>query len=405
MIKSIRMKNFFSYQDEIIEFNKDINLLIGINGAGKSNIIKAIKLLKEGIAGKGLKNLILNSWGGFDAMMYSGINIADEQRKDIFLEYNLDPVFLSKYGFPFTDEVIYIVKVFKKPNTENYFLSEYLACRKKAADPYDDYIYIDFFNGKGKISERLEDSKTRLVHYDSDFDSDELVLSTVKDPDRYPFLEAIKKAISSIMIYEKFDVAQNAELRKPNLATSEIRLSEYGDNLPQILNTIKINDRKSHNEILESLKEVNPLFSDIDFNILGGRIELLLGERGLNRSIHVTHISEGTLQYLCLMAVIYNKNRGAFICFEEPDIGLHPDMLREVSKRLKEASEETQFLISTHSVKMLDYFHWTDVLVVEKDDDNSSIVTKYEEEDFGEWYNEYSLGKMWQNGDLGGTRW
>jgi len=153
------------------------------------------------------------------------------------------------------------------------------------------------------------------------------------------------------------------------------------------------------------LNEVNPNFSGFDFNFIGGNIELMLEETGLDSSIHVSSISDGTLRYLCLLSILYNPERGSFICIDEPEVGLHPDMILAIANAIKDASEKSTLVISTHSENLLNYFDIENVKVFEKDEDNATLVISYTKEDFSDWYEEFSLGQMWKQGDLGGVRY
>ena len=189
------------------------------------------------------------------------------------------------------------------------------------------------------------------------------------------------------------------------LPTSEKRLLPDGTNLPQILNTIKINHKSSYNKIAEMLNEVNSKFRGFDFNFIGGNIELMLEEDGLNSSVHVNSVSDGTLRYLCLLSILFNPDRGALICIDEPEVGLHPDMISNIGNSIIEASSNSIMLISTHSENLLNSFELENIRVFEKDDRNSTKISCYEKKDFEGWYENFSVGKMWRQGDLGGNRW
>jgi predicted ATPase len=243
-----------------------------------------------------------------------------------------------------------------------------------------------------------------LVRY-NDFDAQELALSKIFDTDRYFQIATVRKAIAELVVYNHFDTTPQSHIRRPMLPTSEKRLLSDGSNLPQMLNTLKINDKPSFSALRETLRNINEQFTDIDFNFIGGNIELMLAEEKLNRSIHVSHLSDGTLRFLCLMSIFFNRERGALVCIDEPEIGLHPDMMHTMIQSLKESATETQFILTTHSAHFLDYFDFEHIRIVEKDEHNASRVAQYTKEDFKGWYEEFSLGKMWRAGDLGGNRW
>jgi len=400
MIKEVKITNFYSFNQTTIILHPETNLLIGINGAGKSNFIKAIKLLREGVAGVGLKKHILDNLGGFDNSFFKGSKKIDDIQS-INIQYKFDGSEISRNanGFNFTEDIIYFISITKSSSLSNYYIQEKITNESG-------FVYLDFASGVGHLNEKVSEknNKTSLVRY-SDFDPQELALKEVSDTDRYFALTTIKKSIKDILVYDYFDTTPKSPIRKPMLPTSERRLFADGTNLPQILNTIKINHKQQYKKIAEMLNEVNPNFSGFDFNFIGGNIELMLEESGLDSSIHVSNISDGTLRYLCLLSIFYNPERGRFICIDEPEVGLHPDMILNIANAIKEASEKTTLVISTHSDNLLNYFDIENVRVFEKDQNNASNIISYTKEQFSDWYEEFSLGQMWKQGDLGGVRY
>ena len=138
---------------------------------------------------------------------------------------------------------------------------------------------------------------------------------------------------------------------------------------------------------------------------MGTNIELMLEEASLNRSVHVTHISDGTLRYLCLLSIIYNVQRGVVVCIDEPEVGLHPDMIYELMAGMKSRQSETQFIVSTHNENVLNQFSVEDVLVCEKNEENATTLSVFRDEEFKQWAAAYATGHLWRNGDLGGNRY
>ena len=401
MIKKIVITNFYSFGEAVIPLHPETNILIGINGSGKSNFLKAIRLLKEGVDGVGLKRHILDNLGGFDNIYFKGYSNGNPTNK-ISIEYTIDgnSITAGKYGFKFTEDVIYTITLIKSPSYQNYYIVEKLESKRG-------YLYLDFKNGEGVLNEKVEEGqkpKQSLIKY-TDFDPQELVLKEVSDTDRYNAITTIKKAIRDIFVYDYFDTTPKSNIRKPMLPTSEKRLFPDGTNLPQILNTIKINYKANYKKIADMLNEVNPNFSGFDFNFIGGNIELMLEEKGLNSSVHVSNISDGTLRYLCLLSILFNPDRGRLVCIDEPEVGLHPDMIVNIANAIKEASEESTLIVSTHSDNLLNYFEVENLKVFEKNEFNSSEINSYTSAQFAEWYEEFSIGQMWKQGDFGGVRY
>lgn len=413
MIKSIYMKNFFSYSDTTVDLNDDLNITIGINGSGKSNLIKAIRLLKEGIAGIGLKNLIINNWGGFDNICFYDPNEKNVHR-EIIIEYRLDGRVLKQFGFRFQEDVYYRIVIKEIPNKNNYYVSETIYLPREMKEHH--FIYLNIDNGKGELFGKLNpldknesdnqvfSNKYGLIPYQSD-DPQELTLGQIKDSVVFYIQDTIRKALSEMIAYDYFDTTPTSKIRKPMIPTSEKRLLPDGSNLLQILNTIDNEDRNSFQSILEKLQDVNENYSDINFHIIGTNFELMLAEKNLSKSIHVSQISDGTLRYLCLLSIFYNKKRGKLICIDEPETGLHPDMIFTITSLFQECARDTQFIIATHSEDILNAFKLENIIVLEKDEKNCSYANYFSENDFKEWYEDFFPGKMWRSGDIGGNRW
>jgi predicted ATPase len=399
MIKEITITNFYSFEQETIKINLDTNILVGINGSGKSNFFKVIRLLKEGVAGIGLKKQLIEHLGGFDNFFFKGAK--KTKNRSIIITFRIDGI---KIGLPMQSDLHYQITITEVSSHANYSIKEKITAETG-------FVYLDFSNGVGYLAEKMESNgkkgnhlKPKLVKY-ADYDPQELVLREISDSNRYFILTALKKAIRAIVVYDYFDTTPQSGIRRPILPTSEKRLITDGANLAQMLNTIKINHKIQYREIVEMLQEVNPHFTGFDFNLVGGNIELMLEEARLNSSIHVSNISDGTLRYLCLLAILYNPDRGNFICIDEPEVGLHPDMILNIANAIKKTSTISTLAISTHSENLLNHFDLEHIRVFEKDDNNATHVCTYSDEQFADWYEHFSVGNMWRKGDLGGVRY
>lgn len=397
MIKTIKLKNFFSLASEEISFG-DLNALVGINGAGKSNLMKALQVLKAVINDGEMSSLFINQWGGFDAVMFLGNT---DPKAFIQIEFEFDPVVLGQYGYRFQEPVVYRIRFHKVASSQNYYLCE--SFHTKNADGMPNYRYLQIDNGRGFAKEgRTNDQQS--VRYELD-NATESILNQLVDKDRYYQIYTLREAIKDIAIYTYFNTTTTSAIRKPVLPGSINRLLPDGSNLPQVLNAIKVNDKQSYSKIKDALTAVNPNFRGLDFNFLGTSIELLLDEASLNRAIHVTHISDGTLRYLCLLAIVFNPRRGRLVCIDEPEVGLHPDMLGELMQAIGGVSNQTQYVVSTHSSLLLDQVPVSDVIVFEKDEYNRSVVRDFRDEEYVLWAKQYGTGTLWRNGDLGGNRY
>ncbi|MCU0433889.1 MAG: AAA family ATPase [Bacteroidia bacterium] len=406
MIKSIRLQNFFSFRDETIEFNPGINVLIGINGSGKSNIFKAIELLQHAIAGNDLKPLIIDNWGGVNAIINAGSPI----NTPVTLCYTLDdPSPLLREGRN-QKELQYTLVIERQESNGLFIISEKIILNQPGQG-FAVHLTTDrgkLINVSAVVDEKWEDIKP-FFHEDEEYSSVFKKITswsdTKKNHSGAMLIQLIQRLKDTVQVYDSFPTHRNSALREPIYATAEKRLAKGGENLAQVLNYLKDEEQEHYLEIEKSLERINAHFTGLDFSAFMGKMELKLREKGLKRSIPLAHISDGTLRYLCLMAIIHNPKRGNLICIDEPELGLHPDMIRGLAEGIEIASEESQFILSTHLENLLNQFYIEQIISVEKTDENSSAVSRYNREDFGKIAETHLPGSLWDHGHLGARRW
>jgi predicted ATPase len=388
MLKSIYLQNFFGFQDCTINLEKGANVLVGINGSGKSNFFKAIKLLKAALNNK-LNDLIYQEFGGLDNMFFAGMR-APRIISNSSLTFTID---FNKSNYILIGEFEVKIEILSILNSNEYYIHSHVIGRQKDVktvffEKEESTSYLDD-NSKPKRLISISSNELDIVSYSGE--------STV--------LRVLLDFASKISSYETFDTSMLGLLRRGNSPRIEKHLLSDGSNLPSLLNYIKISDKSVFNKISESLKNVNNQYKGIDFRSLPNLIELWLEEEKFNRSLPASNVSDGTLKFLCLMAILYNPNRGRVVCIDEPELGLHPDMINTLYEAIEFAAETSQVIISTHSAHLLNYFEIEQVRVFEKDENNATIVNQYSKELYANWQQKFQLGKAWREGDIGGNRW
>jgi AAA15 family ATPase/GTPase len=125
MIKEIEITNFYSFKHETIKLNAETNILVGINGSGKSNFLKVLQLLKESIAGVGLEVHLMSNLGGFDNCYFKGGDNSNNH-PSMTIQFTFDGHKMSQrgYGFRFTDDIIYTITIVKSSSLLNFYLKE-----------------------------------------------------------------------------------------------------------------------------------------------------------------------------------------------------------------------------------------------------------------------------------------
>lgn len=210
----------------------------------------------------------------------------------------------------------------------------------------------------------------------------------------------------SVAIYTDLLTNRKSEIRKPQLpdAPNDF-LEEDGSNLALVLNDLE-HRGDSKDKIVENLRKFNPKIKDYSIRILGGTVQLFIREEGLEKPISAMRLSDGTLRFLCLLAVLCHPEPPPLICIEEPETGLHPDILPTIAELMKDAAQRTQLIVTTHSDILVSAFSDLPeaVLVCEKDADGTHFK-RLEAEKLKTWLDEYTLGEAWLRGAIGGTRW
>ena len=401
MIKELIIRDFFSFKGEHkIELNSGVNILVGVNGSGKTSFLNAFTLLHEGIAGNGLSALF-RQWGTYNAI----INACGEQKPDCFsITYVFDADVLKKIvpASPFKNDVYYKITVFPIGDGTSYSLCETLysedsRCKKEK------FVYLEFRNGIGQISVRKKSGTIEVEKYDGGMlSAQELALRQITDPQRYLPSFVVREAINAIAGYSKFNFDK---VRQPAEANDLKRLISTGENLSQLLSNLNNNYTFQYEKIRECLSDINPNFTGIGYNFFGSRLYLSLREKNLSHAIDALHMSDGTLKYMLLLSIFYNPDRGSLIDIDEPESCLHPDMIRSVAKMMKSAAKTSQIIVATHSALLLNAFELDDILVFEKNDRNETQIKFYSEEDFEDSKDDLLPGQLWLNGEIGGKRW
>jgi predicted ATPase len=140
--------------------------------------------------------------------------------------------------------------------------------------------------------------------------------------------------------------------------------------------------------------------------VQGGTVQIFVHEKGLNQPIPATCLSDGTLRYLCLLTLLCHPTPPPLLCIEEPELGLHPDILTTVAELLVEASQRTQLIVTTHSDALVSALTDTpESVFVFEHDDTGTHPRRLEAARLRQWLEKYSLGELWRMGEIGGTRW
>jgi predicted ATPase len=162
---------------------------------------------------------------------------------------------------------------------------------------------------------------------------------------------------------------------------------------------------KAKKAIIERLRDLYEGLEDFDVEVKGQTVDVFLTEGDF--TIPASSLSDGTLRYLCLLAILCDPDPPPLICIEEPELGLHPDMLPKIAELLITAAERTQLIVTTHSDILVDAMteQPESVVVMEKHEGQTRVKRLQDDAELKEFLKDYRLGEMWLRGIIGGTRW
>jgi predicted ATPase len=382
-IRTMRLQNFLSYGGEGEEIElQPLNVLIGPNASGKSNLIEAFGLLK---ATPTDLTAPIRKGGGISEWLWKGEKEAPIAEIEATIESpkGIIPLLYRLY-FTAADQRLEIV-------------DEYIE-NKNINEPDEVYFYSRYQRERGfrSIGGMLTKPGETLIPNRS-------ILSQIKEPFHHPGLTYLGNQFSSICLYRDWHIGRNSESRKPQQTDlPEHPLLEDGSNLGLFLNNLQY--QLGNRPIIEKLKKFYEEAEELSVKIYGGTVQIFIREEGLSQPIPATRLSDGTLRYLFLLALLLDPTPPPLICIEEPEIGLHPDMMSTIADLLVEASGRTQLIVTTHSEALVSSLPPESVLVCERDYLGTHL-RRLDPERLKKWLENYSLGELWSMGEIGGTRW
>ena len=385
----IKLKNILSFGPDAQDLElKPLNVLIGPNGSGKSNLIDAISLLKA--APSGLQKPIREG-GGAGNWIWKG------KRSETIAEME---VVISSSG----NKLLRYRLTFHEDNQRFRLHGESLCPESVDAGP-DPIPYFD--SDADSVHLLIDDSRQetgRSTVKEKPSASDQSVFASIKGP-TYPELTHTGEQFQRIGLFREWAFGRRTRLRLPQTADlPNDFLMEGGSNLGLVLNRIKRDYPTEKDQLFDALRQLYENIVDFDVSIEGGTVQVFLREGDI--TVPATRLSDGTLRYLCLLAVLCHPKPPPLICIDEPELGLHPDILPGLAELLREASRRCQLIVATHSDVIVDALTDTpeSVVVCEKEDGQTKL-RRLSEKDLTHWLESYRLGELWSSGELGGNRW
>lgn len=389
LIRRLTLRNFLSFGPESCGIElKALNLFIGPNGSGKSNLIEAISLMRA--APKELSE-VTRKGGGAAEWIWKGTPHEPAM---------VECTFRTTLGVPF--HVRHLVAFDSEAG--KFTIRDERVEDDSPIDPAQRPDHGFYYRRNG--GRPLVRTPLGVIHHlANEVEADRSILVLLRDPQNYPALSSLASSYEKIRIYREWTFGRSAVFRVPQ--RTDLRsdlLEEDFSNLGLFLSRWKTRFPAAKRELLNRLKDLYDGIDDFDVSIEGGSVQVYFMERDF--VIPAARLSDGTLRYLCLLAILCDPEPPPLICIEEPELGLHPDILPKVADLLRAASERTQLIVTTHSDILVDAMTETpEAVVVCEKVDGQTRMERLKRDDLAAWLEKYRLGQLWIQGQLGGTRW
>jgi len=337
-----------------------INVVIGPNGSGKSNFIGVFSFLNAIREGR-LREYVSKA-GGADEVVYFGAKVTHSLKIHLW----------------FHDEVNqYEISLTPTDNDELFVSSELVYFwDKRYPRPYNNNLTS--VNGEAGISRQ----QTKRVG------------------------EYVQQHLDSWRLYHFHDTSASSPMKKTADVNDNRFLRPDGSNLAAFLYYLKLRQPDAYGLIRRTVQRVAPFFDDFVLEPQKLNPEKIRLEWRHTRSdafFDASSFSDGTLRFVALATLFLQPQayRPSVILVDEPELGLHPYAITMLASLIKQASTQTQVIISTQSPLLLDNFQPEDVLVADLVDGGTQL-TRLSSPDLSTWLEQYSLGQLWEKNELGG---
>ena len=362
-LKHIKISGYKSLGSDIQPINLEmdmLNIIIGANGAGKSNFISFFQMLANMMTGA--------------LQVYVGKNGSAES--------------LLQFGSKRT-KMISASLVFEN----NKFTDTYEFSLVKAVN--DTLIFAEEVISDGKKTFELSSGQKESF--------------LLTDKANHASERAVRAILSGCKTFQFHDTSAEAHIRNAaNIENNRFLMSD-GGNVAAYLYMLKRNYEQYYNRIVEHVRYVMPMFYDffLEPQMLNPQwIKLQWVEKGNNEYVFgPEHFSDGTLRFIALATLLLQppKLLPQVIFVDEPELGLHPQAVDVLAAMVKKATESTQVILATQSPRLLDSFEYKDIIVAEKDRETGcTILNRLNEDEVRVWLEDYSLSQIWDKNIVGG---
>ncbi len=364
----------------------DLNVVIGQNGTGKSNLLSLLGLIADSAEGRLSKTI--RASGGMSSIAWDGVAPQIAFRLHTITENEVTPA-----------EDCYEVEIAAQRDLGLYYIQREFFTHK----------IVNPENAEAETIKIIDINNSQGFYYNDKIriKGDETALSQLgrkySNPSEKWVDSEFREQLLQIRSYQDLDVRRNSQIRQAPITRHDVLVEADGQNLVAVLNTLCSEDREFRDTINTGMRAAfGDVYEELVFSPAADqRVQPRVRWKTLKRAIPFADLSDGTLRFLFLLTVLTAPNPPKLIAIDEPETGLHPSMLPIIAEYAVEASRRTQVVFTTHSPQFLDAFTDTKpTTTVVRWENGETSLHALDEEELDNWLREYSLGTLFRQGDL-----
>jgi predicted ATPase len=358
-LEQLTVRNFKSIRDQTLRLGS-LNVFIGGNGSGKSNLVSVFHFLNRVVAGD-LQNYTGEA-GGADSILHFG----RKQSRSLSVELEfVEGAYANGYSFEL------------RPTAQDRFIFSRESFWFHNRLTHQTLLPTEL--GGGHVETKLKTATQPVAHY-------------------------VRQDLDSYRIYHFHDTSSSAKVKQTGDVNDNRQLQVDAANLAAFLYRLQQNHAGHFQNIVDTIRQIAPFFEGFQLKpseLNPDKIRLEWREKGSDNYFNAHAFSDGTLRFVCLATLLLQPTMPNVILLDEPELGLHPAAVSLLADLLESAAQRTQILVATQSVTLVNQFTPEFVWVAEREN-RASVFKHLKSADMSAWLDDYGLGELWEKNVLGG---